>query len=423
MTEVDISQFSEEPIEFLRRSDHSHQDTKASMIELVSTILKVEPRYLGQFLQFCVTNLHQYAVQQSEADWRIKESIIHMIGQLSEKIRVDYQGMIEGMMMEHVLPETQSPHLLLKYRALWFYGQFSGFKFQNIPHLHQILDTLFQTMYSNELALKVVAFKTLYRVLQGNEEAQIFLRPGLSDLLAIYLKIMDEYDSEEFIVGLEQLISYYKEDIEPFALSLISQMVGTYQRLKQQQTGQQELQGDFLCAAESCLNTVSKLIRACKHNRELLLTIEGVMHPILLDIIASPDSIDHGLTCLTLFLYYGGNTQSSERVSGELWGLYPQLIFAVIGDGRPESAYATDEFLKIGLAIKNYISRGPQTFLSTAANSTQTHLDMTLNLIEQVLVIAKPRKETTFCYVAMNIFITLLENLAGQIDSVVPYII
>jgi hypothetical protein len=29
---------------------------------------------------------------------------------------------------------------------------------------------------------------------------------------------MDEYDSEDFIVGLEQLISYYKEDIEPFAV-------------------------------------------------------------------------------------------------------------------------------------------------------------------------------------------------------------
>jgi hypothetical protein len=88
-----------------------------------------------------------------------------MIGRLSEKIRVDYQGMIEGMMMEHILPETQSSDLILKYRALWFYGQFPGFRFQNFPHLHQILDTLFQTMYSSELALKVVAFTTLYRVL------------------------------------------------------------------------------------------------------------------------------------------------------------------------------------------------------------------------------------------------------------------
>lgn len=163
-------------------------------------------------------------------------------------------------------------------------------------------------MYSSELALKVVAFTTLYRVLQGNEEAQTFLRPGLSELLSIYLKIMDEYDSEDFIVGLEQLISYYKEDIEPFAVQLITQMVGTYQRLKQQQTSQQDLQGEFLVAAESCLNTVSKLIRACKRNRELLLTIEGVMHPILFEIISSQDSIDHGLECLILFLYHGGNT-------------------------------------------------------------------------------------------------------------------
>jgi len=106
MTEEDIAQFSDEPIEFLRRSEDSHMNTKASMMDLVSIILKADPQYLSQFLQFCVTNLHQYSAQQTGADWRIKESIIHMIGHLSDKIRVDFQGMIEAMMMEHVLPET-----------------------------------------------------------------------------------------------------------------------------------------------------------------------------------------------------------------------------------------------------------------------------------------------------------------------------
>jgi hypothetical protein len=95
----------------------------------------------------------------------------------------------------------------------------------------------------------------------------------------------------------------------------------------------------------------------------------------------------------------------------------------VIGDGNPESAYATNEFLKIGLAIKNYISRGPQTFLSMGANKTQTHLDMTLNLLEHMLALAKQTKETSFCYITMNIYIALLENLPGQIDNIVPYII
>lgn len=85
-----------------------------------------------------------------------------------------------------------------------------------------MIDTIFQSLYSPNLPVKVAAFITLYKFLDGNETAQQFLRPGLSDLLQVYMKIMDEVDNEELLTGLEKLISYYKEDMEPYALQLIT---------------------------------------------------------------------------------------------------------------------------------------------------------------------------------------------------------
>ena len=65
----DANQFREEPIEFLRRQEDSSFNIANTMTELVNVICSHKanktddaPVYLHQFLSFCMTNLHQYAV-------------------------------------------------------------------------------------------------------------------------------------------------------------------------------------------------------------------------------------------------------------------------------------------------------------------------------------------------------------------------
>ena len=42
---------------------------------------------------------------------------------------------------------------------------------------------------------------------------------------------MQEIESEELVSALEEIVSHYKDDIEPFAVQLAEQLVGSYQRL------------------------------------------------------------------------------------------------------------------------------------------------------------------------------------------------
>ncbi len=153
----DAFQFREEPVEFLRREQDSANNIKLSMIELIVMICNYKhdkkddnpPVYLQPFLQFCLTNLHQYALQLSEArstgeavDWRIKEAIVHLLGHLAPTIKaIPYlKPMLEPMMKEHVLPDAMSfgpgSEPYLRYRAIWFYGAVGTYKFSDESHLH-----------------------------------------------------------------------------------------------------------------------------------------------------------------------------------------------------------------------------------------------------------------------------------------------
>ncbi len=60
-----------------------------------------------------------------------------------------------------------------------------------------------------------------------------FLKPALKNLLQIYLKLMQEIESEELVGALEEIVKHFKDDIGPYAVELAEQLVAAYQRLIQ----------------------------------------------------------------------------------------------------------------------------------------------------------------------------------------------
>ena len=64
-----------------------------------------------------------------------------------------------------------------------------------------------------------------------NETAVNFLRPALKNVLEVYLKIMEDIDSEELVGALEQIVEIFQEDIGPFAIQLAQQLTNKYSSL------------------------------------------------------------------------------------------------------------------------------------------------------------------------------------------------
>lgn len=47
-----------------------------------------------------------------------------------------------------------------------------------------------------------------------------FLKPALKPILEIFLKLMNEIESEELVGALEEIVKHFKDDIEPYAMEL-----------------------------------------------------------------------------------------------------------------------------------------------------------------------------------------------------------
>ena len=187
------------------------------------------------FLSFASNNMQQYAdavASGANPDWRIKEALLFSIGSLNEVISLypDLVANIEPMLKAHVLPDFSSPHLLLKSRACWAYGEFSEYEFSDQAHIQQAVDGIYKCLFVDNLPIKFSAALSLSKMLK-NESAVAFLKPALQNILEVYLKIMEEIDSDELIGALEQFVEIYSEDIGPFAIQLAQQLTNKYKAL------------------------------------------------------------------------------------------------------------------------------------------------------------------------------------------------
>jgi uncharacterized protein YjgD (DUF1641 family) len=61
---------------------------------------------------------------------------------------------------------------------------------------------------------------TSIQKLLHNSIAAEGLKPVLKNILEVYLKLMSEIESEELVNALEEIVSFFKDDIEPYAFEL-----------------------------------------------------------------------------------------------------------------------------------------------------------------------------------------------------------
>lgn len=102
-------------------------------------------------------------------------------------------------------------------RASWVYGEFGTFKFSQQGHMKQAVGGVFKQLFDPRLPVKLQAATSIQKLLH-NQEAEQLLKPHLKDILEVYLKMMSEIDSEELVNALEEIVSFFSEDIGPYAI-------------------------------------------------------------------------------------------------------------------------------------------------------------------------------------------------------------
>lgn len=193
------------------------------------------------------------------------------------------------------------------------------------------VDGIYQCLFSEFLPIRFQAACALSSMLH-NETAVAFLKPALENLLKAFLKIMEEIDQEELMNSMDQIMEVFADDIGPYAVQLAQQITKKYQSLVTEEVGDDDdLLEERSLAAVGCVATIRRILEALHHDKNGMRQVLPIIYPIMMHCLTVDglDSIDDGLDCINVFLYYACSPET--RVPQELWKLLPQMMFIVAG--------------------------------------------------------------------------------------------
>ena len=198
------------------------------------------------------------------------------------------------------------------------------------------MNYIYQSLFVQSLPIKYQAAISLSKML-SNETATEFLKPHLHNILEVYLRIMEEIDSEELMSALEGIVEGYSEEIGPFAVQLSQQLVNKYHSLTAETEGvnadeHSDGEEEKMLAAAACVTAIRRIVDACSKDKNGLRQILPIIYPILAHSLTEDglDVIDEGLDCINILIYNAYDQET--RVPVELWKLLPRMIFITAGN-------------------------------------------------------------------------------------------
>ena len=222
----------------------------------------------------------------------------------------EYQANAEMMLQQYVFPELSSENNFMKARACWIYGEYAHFPFSNEDHLRHSLNALYECLQNPELPVRVNAAVSLIKLLV-HPVAVEFIRPGLGQVIRIYLKLIDDIDYDELITSLKTIVEYFEDEIGPYALELCSKLGEAYMRLSEMKktvegSGQLDLDQETSLTAEGLMTAIRRILNSISGRYpELYPQLEEVLQQPILTTLNdyATESTDEGLTCLCELVY------------------------------------------------------------------------------------------------------------------------
>ena len=389
----------ENPIEFIRKDadlGKAYYSPKSSAIDLLLTLC--EKGILVKFFEYVTRELQQ------STDLLQKEAIMLVLGSLSEQIKNSpIKDHIESMLAVSVFPEFVNQIGFLRARAAWVYSRFSNLPFESPDFKAQGLEAVCKLLLDPELPVRYEASLALPRLLKWSI-SKSRLSGELKSLLEIYLKIMNEIDSEDIVESLESVISAFPKEIIPFALELTQHLAGAFMRMVGKDINEDE--GEGAMAAASTLNTIAKIIDVLEESPEDLAKISFILVPVF-DYCFSErgcDYFEETLNLLTCLLYY-----TPENSMPHLYYLLKNLRASILEEGGV-SPFAIEHIDETFSAIANFIKKYKQQTLE----NLPWILEMAFSLLRD-----KEQEAINGC----KILIAVLENYKAALDECLPRIL
>jgi importin-7 len=396
-TSYDEELWADNPIEYIRKEcdlSKIYYSSTSAAIDLLETLCKSE--YLSEFLAYLDATLN------SNPAPILKEALIYEVGSLST-VLLDHKNIsnkVQDMLSIYVLPEIGSPLGFLRSRAAWAYGKFAAFPFTSPDHQVQALAGICSLLIDPETPVKYEAALSIPKIMIWEISKQK-INSEISNLLKIYLNLINEIDSEEIIEALEHIVEHFSVEVVPFAVELVQQLSFNFEKLASREIADDN--GDSAMVAVSVLNTIIRLIDTVADNSEETIKISMSLYPVLQHCLSKNgyEYMEEALKMLCVLLY-----NTSNGVLGHLYGLLRLVLLSL----QPLDPYGTEKTGEIFPVVGNFISKYPELILKD--------LEDIIKLLV-VLLQGDSRVQVFAC----KVFISLLEHLKLGLSNYIPQVL
>ncbi|KAJ0395032.1 hypothetical protein ATCC90586_005057 [Pythium insidiosum] len=420
LTPKDLNLWAEDPHEFVRKTNDVFEDfldpVYAAANLLADLCTKRGKDCLSDVLMFYNTILSTYlSTPEAERNYIQKDAALHALFSLDSVLTKSkaHKNQVEGMIVEHILPEFKNPHGFLRLRACKIFSRkyIEAIHFRDESTLVQIVNGMLDCMFDPELPVRIEAAKTIRFVVQYPHSNVVLdvLQPRLGPILEQFFSLMDEIGNDEVVVALEQIIDKFSDQMAPFALQLVTKFVDFFWQF----TSAGEDDEDACLAAVSCLDAIHTILISVAHHPELYALMVSSLAPIIEKVLSDFDYVEYMESALDIFstLSFG-----CHKIPPQLWALFPH-IFTCYND------FAADYLVNFAQVIDNFVGRDMETFLAGIHVDTKTgravsYLELVFTMAKNVLE-DKQAQEVDIC-AATRLLFSLLHNLFGKVDELVP---
>ena len=413
LTTDDIELFTSDPHEFIHRQSSplaDFYDPRMSAITLLTDLVKSRGKDVTtQLLAFLTDCLNRFAATEDDAqkNYIEKDGALLAIGSLSEYLlsKKKYSSQLEGLLVTHVFGDFNSKVGFLRCRACWMLQKFSKVQWTG-ENLKTVIHLVLQRLGDECLPVQIEASKAL-RFLIEVETAEDTLLQFLPHLLSEYFRIMTEIGNDEVVAALQVIIDRFGDHIEPHAVALVMQLSNSFS----QYCAIGEEDDDAAMAAAQCLECIATVLKGTCGRPELYANMEPNLVPLVLQILGNDgeyiEYLEYALDILTFLTYF------PTQIATNLWEALPLIYLAF-------DQWAFDYLNMMVPPLENFIGKDPDFFLQATTPDGLKYIDLIFTIVAKT--VAEERSSESECRKALSLYMTVLHNCKGKIDTYIPLI-
>lgn len=200
--------------------------------------------------------------------------------------------MVQAILENHVFKainydqyDTSTDKCILAARALWVYRRYGKFDFQNKEHLLAATQRVFQHLQHPNIVVKVEAAQAAVALLDHNEVVQ-WIKPGLDNVLKVFLEIMDQIDFDDLIHALRKIVEVFSGEVAPYAKSLCIKLSEAFVRLIKNKGDPDDEGAEDSMTAEGMMKAIRRVLESVYYisdqQPQLYLELEEILEECLL---------------------------------------------------------------------------------------------------------------------------------------------